>query len=146
MSAACPKHNTGGGPCYCSGSVYEPITVFSAAARRLWIAEQADYCAKWLKAQGLEVLRVEKGPLTQPRIIIRPSPLCDRFDGAVSGYSRTLKGELRYRWVMRFDCEVRWDAMDSHARFEVQQERAYKARSLFRRLAAAIGCATGGAA
>lgn len=92
-----------------------PITVFSAAARRLWIAEQADFCAKWLKAQGLEVLRVEKGPRTPPRITIRHSPLCDRFEGAVACYSRALnhsrteQAELRYKMVMRFDCEVRWE-------------------------------------
>lgn len=129
-----------------------PITVFSAAARRLWIAEQADHCAKWLKAQGLEVLHIEKGPRTPPRITVRSSPRCDRFDGAEECYSRatnherTVQDEQRYKMVMRFGCEVRWDAMDSHARFEVQQERAYKARSLFRRLVAAIGCATRGAA
>ena len=114
MSAACPKHDTGGGPCYCSGSIYT-ITMFGAAARRFWIAEQADYCAKWLKAQGLEVLRVEKGPRTPPRIILRPSPLCDRFDGAVECYSRalnpsrTVQAELRYKMVTRFGCEVRWE-------------------------------------
>lgn len=92
-----------------------PITVFSAAARRLWIAEQADHCVKWLKAQGLEVLGVEKGPRTPPRITIRTSPLCDRFEGAVAGYSRalnpsrTVQAEQRYKTVMRFGCEVRWE-------------------------------------
>ena len=113
MSAACPKHDTGGGPCYCSRSVYKPITVFSAPARRLWIAEQADYCAKWLKAQGLEVLRVEKGQLTQPRIIIRTSPLCERIEGAVHIYERGLQGERRYKTVARLGCEVRWAVTES---------------------------------
>jgi len=92
-----------------------PITVFSAAARRLWIAEQADFCAKWLKAQGLEVLHVEKGQRTPPRITIRHSPLCDRFEGAVACYSRalnpsrTVQAELLYKTVARFGCEVRWE-------------------------------------
>lgn len=92
-----------------------PNTVFSAAARRFWIAEQAGSCATWLKAQGLEVLRVEKSPHTPPRIVIRPSPLCDSFDGAVAFYSRatnhsrTVQAEQRYKMVMRFGCEVRWE-------------------------------------
>jgi len=92
-----------------------PITVFSAAARRLRIAEQADYCVKWLKAQGLEVIGVEKGPRTPPRITIRTSPPCDRIDGAVACYSRALnpsrsvQAEQRYKTAMRFGCEVRWD-------------------------------------
>ena len=140
MSAACPKHDTGGGPCYCSRSVYKPITVFSAPARRLWIAEQADYCAKWLKAQGLEVLRVEKGQLTQPRIIIRLSPLCERIEGAVACYSRTVQAEQRYKMVMRFDCEVRWDEQCAPARREVRLKLAYKkAKLVFRRLLSWMG-------
>lgn len=93
----------------------EPITVFGAAARRFWIAEQADHCAKWLKAQGLEVLHVEKGPRTPPRITVRTSPRCDGFDGAVECYSRatnhsrTVQAEQRYKTAMRFGCEVRWE-------------------------------------
>lgn len=94
-------------------------TVFSAAARRLWIAEQADHCVKWLKAQGLEVLSVEKGTRTPPRIIVRTSPLCDRFEGAVACYSRatnharTVQAEQRYKTVMRLGCEVRWALTES---------------------------------
>lgn len=87
----------------------EPITVFSAAAQRLFIAGQADLCAKWLKAQGLEVLHIERGMRTPPRIHIKPSPLCDCFDGAVQCYERGPQGERRYKSVMRLDCEVRWE-------------------------------------
>jgi len=123
-----------------------PNAVFSAAARRLWFAEQADYCAKWLKAQGLEVLRVEKGPLASPRITIRHNPLCDRFEGAVACYSRatnhsrTVQAEQRYKTVMRFGCEVRWDEQGAHARREASLKLAYKkARSVFRHLPRWIG-------
>lgn len=123
-----------------------PITVFSAAARRLWIAEQADHCVKWLKAQGLEVLHVEKGQRTPPRIIIRHSPLCDRFEGAVECYSRalnparTVQAELRYKMVMRFDCEVRWDEKCAPARREVRLKLAYKkAKLVFHRLLSWMG-------
>lgn len=89
------------------------------AAARLAIAEQANLCAKWLKAQGLEVLRVEKGPRTPPRIIIRTSPLCDLIEGAVACYSRalnhshTVQAEQRYKTAMRFGCEVRWAVPES---------------------------------
>lgn len=89
------------------------------AAARLAIAEQANHCVKWLQAQGLEVLRVEKGPRTPPRIILRPSPLCDRFEGAVACYSRalnharTVQAEQRYKTAMRFGCEVRWAETES---------------------------------
>ena len=120
----------------------EAIAVLScrAAARRLWIAEQADYCAKWLKAQGLEVLRVEKGLRTPPLIHVRTSPLCDRFDGAAACYSRTLKAEQRYRMAMRHGCEVRWDEQEAHAQREVSLKLAYKkARSIFRRLLSWMG-------
>ena len=88
----------------------EPNSTFSpAAARRLWIAGQADYCARWLKVQGLEVLLVEKGTRTPPRIHVRYSPLCDRIEGAVMVYERSVQGERRYKSVMRFGCEVRWE-------------------------------------
>lgn len=123
-----------------------PITVFSAAARRLWIAEQVDYCAKWLKAQGLEVLHSEKGSRTPPRITIRTSPRCDRFEGAVACYSRalnpsrTVQAEQRYKMVMRFGCEVRWDDQGVPARREVRLKLAYKkAKLVFRRLLSWMG-------
>lgn len=97
---ACPKHNTGGGPCYCA-----------RAQDRLRIAEQADGCVKWLKAQGFDVIRVGKGACG-PRIIIRQSPLCKKLDGTVAGYSRLAacnrSNELRYSFTYRFDCEVWW--------------------------------------
>ena len=43
------------------------------AAQRLEIARQADFCARWLRSQGLEVLCIEKGARTPPRITIRSS-------------------------------------------------------------------------
>lgn len=84
-------------------------------AARLAIARQADRCVKWLRAQGLEVRCIEKGPRTPLRIIISPSPLCDRFEGAVAcysralDYSRTVQAEQRYKTVLRHGCEVRWE-------------------------------------
>lgn len=71
---------------------------------RFEIASQADRCVAWLRVQGLSVLSIGGGPC----ITIRTSPLCDEFEGVVEGYSRTAKGETRYRMVSRFDCEVRW--------------------------------------
>lgn len=75
------------------------------SAERFLIAEQAYQCVTWLKIQGFEVLCVERGP----RITIRNSPLCDQLEGVVEGFSRTLKGEQRFRYVTRFDCTVVWD-------------------------------------
>lgn len=113
----------------------EPITVFCPVSRRQRIAEQADICAKWCKAQGLEVLRVEKGLRTPPRVFIRSVPLCDRIEGAVSSYERGWGGEIRYRFAFRFGCEIRWDGMGDHVRWEMSQERAYKKyRSVFCRI------------
>ena len=71
--------------------------------QRLRIAHQADQCVNWLKVQGFEVLRVEAGP----RITIRASALCEKLEGAVACYSRSLHSEHRYKMVTRFDCEVR---------------------------------------
>lgn len=80
----------------------DPNTVSSAW--RFMIAEQADQCVCWLKAQGFDVLMVEAGP----RITVRTSPLCDQLEGAVCAFSRGLHGEQRYKMAIRFDCEVRW--------------------------------------
>lgn len=85
------------------------LTAFSAVAQRLLIARRADQCAKWLKAQGLEVLHIERGLRTPPRIHIKPIPRCDGIDGAVQCYERGPQGERRYKMAMRFDCEVQWD-------------------------------------
>lgn len=71
---------------------------------RFLIAEQADECVTWLKVNGFEVLSVEAGP----RIIVRPSPLCDAFEGAVEAYSRGIYGVQRYKMVVRFKCAVCW--------------------------------------
>lgn len=89
-------------------SAHPPRITLSA---RLALAQQADGCVKWLKAQGFDVIRVEKGACG-PRIIIRPSPLCKKLDGTVAGYSRLAScnrnNELRYSFTYRFDCEVWW--------------------------------------
>jgi hypothetical protein len=76
--------------------------------QRFEIAEQANRCVKWLTIQGFDVLRVYKG-LGSPLITIRPSPLCDKLEGAVAVYERNLKGAQRYKKVLRLDCEVRWE-------------------------------------
>lgn len=79
----------------------------NAAEQRRTLAEKADGCVRWLKSQGFDVVRVEKG-VVGPRIIIRTSPLCKQLDGTVSAYSRIANGEQRYSFAFRFDCEVRW--------------------------------------
>lgn len=81
-------------------------------ALRLETAVQSDRCAKWLKAQGFEVLCVQKGP-RNPRITIRTSPLCDQLEGAVRMYERVGKTERRYWVAIRFGCEVRWTETES---------------------------------
>lgn len=78
-------------------------------AERVTVAKATDSCVRWLKVQGFEVLYMQKG-LRLPRVIIRPSPLCDSLDGAVHRYERGMYGERRYWFAIRFDCEVRWVA------------------------------------
>lgn len=88
-----------------------PVPVFPFHAtpdERLAAAARADYCVRWLKSQGFEVLYVQKGP-RNPRVIIRTSPLCEKLEGAVRMYERLHgKPEKRYWVAIRFDCEVRW--------------------------------------
>lgn len=79
----------------------------SPAERRRSIAERADSCAKWLKVQGFDVLRIEPGSCG-PRVIIKASPLCKKLEGAVAAFCRTKSGEQRFFFAYRFDCEVRW--------------------------------------
>lgn len=88
---------------------------YNAAAHRILATEQADHCARWLKAQGLEVLFVvhprPAPPAVRalpPRIHIRPCALCDKIEGAVQMYMRGPSGELRYKMALRMGCEVRW--------------------------------------
>ncbi len=76
---------------------------------RFHIAKQAGHCVTWLKINGFEVLSVQAGP----RITIKPSPLCDQLEGVVESYSRTRKGEQRFKMVMRWDCCVCWDVTPS---------------------------------
>ncbi len=80
------------------------LTQHHQQQERFTVAAQADYCVRWLKAQGFEVLAITLGP----RILVRYSPLCDQFEGAIEGYSRGPKGVERYKSVIRHDCEVRW--------------------------------------
>ena len=82
-------------------------TTLHAAEQRREVAAQADYCVKWLAAQGFDVVRVEKGAVG-PRIVIRYSPLCKRLDGTVAAYQRAAGTEQRYSFAFRFGCEVRW--------------------------------------
>ena len=80
------------------------------AQRRLEIAAQADFCVKWLKAQGFEVLFVDKGTRTPPRITVRSSSLCGQLEGAVRAYERTARRERHYMMAQRHGCEVCWTA------------------------------------
>lgn len=84
-----------------------PRRIHSAELRRQ-IAAKAYQCARWLRANGFEVLAV-MGGLRQPRVVIKPSPLCDRLDGVVAAYERGPYGERRYRYAVRFDCMVEWE-------------------------------------
>ncbi len=77
------------------------------AARRK-IALQASKCVTWLRVNGFEILVVLGGSF-QPRIVIKPSSLCNMLDGVVQAYERTRHGERRYSYVSRFDCMVEWE-------------------------------------
>lgn len=76
-------------------------------AQRLVAANDTDYCVKWLKTQGLEVIGVSKGHVT-PIIIIRNTVLCASFEGKVLAFERGPIRTRRYWFVMRHGCEVRW--------------------------------------
>jgi hypothetical protein len=82
-------------------------------ARRFLIAEQADPCVGWLKANGFEVLNLEKGKVDDVIITIKRCALCDEFEGIVSEYQRILRDnvqvELRFSYVRRMKCMVRWE-------------------------------------
>lgn len=65
-------------------------------------------CIEWLRVSGYEVLAVQQGP-RHPRVHIKPDPLCAALEGAIAHYERGAAGERRYKSVMRFNCEVRWD-------------------------------------
>jgi hypothetical protein len=79
------------------------------AEQRREIALQARRCVQWLEANHFEVQHVQRGALKQPIIIIRNGWLNYKLDGMVDAYERTADGAFRYRYVMRFDCQVRWD-------------------------------------
>jgi hypothetical protein len=81
----------------------------SGAVYRRQIAQQAHQCARWLRVNGFEVMAV-LGGLRQPRVVIKSSPLCNTLDGVVQAYERTSKGERRYRYAVRFDCMIEWEA------------------------------------
>lgn len=78
------------------------------AVERLQIAQVADHCAKWLKANGIKVLRVE-GDIAQPCIIVKYSPACDLFEDIVRGYERSDRGAQYCAWVFRFGCQIKWN-------------------------------------
>jgi hypothetical protein len=78
-------------------------------APRFEIAAQVSRCVTWLKVNGFDVLSVQPGP----RITIKPSALCDKLEGVVESYSRTRKGEQRFKMVMRWECCVCWDVTPS---------------------------------
>lgn len=105
------------------------------AAERLHLARKADFCVRWLKAQGLQVIAVN-GDESQPRITVRYCELCERFDDIVHAYVRSKrKGEIYLAWVFRHDCLVVWDDITGIARSQIQQERAYLgSMGLLRRL------------
>lgn len=79
------------------------------AAQRREIALQATRCVNWLKVNGFEVLHVQRGACQQPIIIIRNGWLNSKLQGSVDAYERTAGGAFRFRYVSRFDCQVRWD-------------------------------------
>lgn len=92
----------------------EPTSVLTPRAltpaeRRSELAHKAHQCARWLRINGFEVIAV-LGGVRQPRIQVGTSPLCDLLDGAADAYERTLRGERRYRYAVRFDCMVEWEA------------------------------------
>lgn len=77
------------------------------AVERLQIAQVADYCAKWLKANRIRVLHVN-GDTAQPRLIVKYSPPCDLFDDIVRGYERSDRGAHYCAWVYRYGCQIKW--------------------------------------
>lgn len=89
--------------------IIEPVQrrIHNAELRRQ-IAMKAYQCARWLQISGFEVLAV-MGGLRQPRVIIKADPLCERLDGVVEAYERSLHGERRYRYAVRFGCMVEWE-------------------------------------
>lgn len=90
--------------------IIEPVPrrVANAELRRR-IAARVHECSRWLRINGFKVIAVAGG-LIQPRIIIQQGPLCDLLDGAADAYERTPSGARRYRYAVRFDCMVEWEA------------------------------------
>jgi hypothetical protein len=69
---------------------------------------KSDQCIRWLKYNGFIVKGIQKG-IRRHRIFIENSDLCKTLEGAIYRYERLLKIERRYLFVLRFDCEVRWN-------------------------------------
>lgn len=80
----------------------------ASPAERLSLAQRARQCTNWLKANGLEVIGIQKG-LDKPRVFIKNSPLCEKLEGAVHRFERLGNVERRYWFAIRFGCEVRWN-------------------------------------
>lgn len=80
---------------------------------RFLLAEQAECCVGWLKAQGLEVIGIEKGKVDSVIITIKTCELCQQFEGITSEYQRITRDnvqiELRFKFVRRMGCMVRWE-------------------------------------
>ena len=80
---------------------------------RFLLAEKADPCVCWLKAQGLQVLSIDKSKVDDAIITIEASELCKLFEGVVSEYQRMLRDnrqiEQRFSYVRRMGCMVRWE-------------------------------------
>jgi hypothetical protein len=80
---------------------------------RFLLAEQAESCVRWLKAQGLEVVGIEKSKVDNAIITIKTCELCLRFEGVTSEYQRIKRDneqiELRFKFVRRMGCMVRWE-------------------------------------
>ena len=77
------------------------------AEERRQIAEAADFCVQWIKAQGLKVAHIE-GTVEKPCIVVKYRPACDRFDEIIHAYERGERGEQRYAYVTRFGCIIKW--------------------------------------
>lgn len=86
--------------------------------------ENTNRCVLWLKANKFEVLHIPQGGCAQPRIIIKPSPLCDMLEGVASAYERNANGARHYKFALRHGCKIEWDVEIERARWNTQIERA----------------------
>lgn len=94
-------------------SLHEELYKRPNQGERFLLAEKADPCVSWLKAQGLEVISIDKSKVDDAVITIKYCDLCKLFEGVVSEYQRILRDnrqiELRFSYVRRMRCMVRWE-------------------------------------